>query len=281
MLCCKGKQKPKRKRKSKQVPTAQFYDTPLNRPFLACFRYLCSFGGGGGGGQHEQLQRLVFSDVITMVTACCFSSSSFSDNSKSSRKCCFFPKWPEIALTNEELVQKYGPYKARLRFSACPTVLLRAVVPSTGFSVVFRAMLDSGATYSHMAASLAEVLLANGATAEYVWPVGGAENPFLRLRSLDYCHISGLKLQSLEDDFGEEHQEAKEITVGEDSGGCGCPFISVDESRGSQFIEDLPITLVLEKMAQLGLPMTQRSGDQLGRTMWTTRNNSKSVYFYY
>ena len=175
-----------------------------------------------------------------------------------------------MALTNEELVKKYGLYKARLRFSACPTVLLRAFVPSTGFSVVFRAMLDSGATYSHMAASLAEVLLANGATAEYVWPVGGAESHFQRLISFDYRYISGLKLQSLED----EDEKGKEISVGDTNSHSGCPSISVDANAGPFFTERLPITLVLKRMAQLGLPMT-RSGDQLGRTMWNTKTNPK------
>ena len=270
MLCCK-QQKPKQKRKLHKVYTPQFFATPLNRPFLACFRYLCSFGGGGQ--QHQQQQPLrIFDDVIHLMNT----SVSNKSNENNHRRCCFAKRaknnqnQPQC-LTIEKEVKKYGSFQPGTSFSARPTVLLRAFVPSTGFSIVFRAMLDSGATFSRMAGSLAEVLFANGATCENIWPVGGAENPFQKLISFDYRYISGLKLQSLED--GDE--EGREISVGDNNSyHSGCPSISVDANAGPFFTERLPITLVLKKMAQLGLPMT-RSGDQLGRTMWNTKTDPK------
>lgn len=134
--------------------------------------------------------------------------------------------------------------KTPQRIEVCPTVLLRAIVPSSGFTVTFRALLDSGAESSFMTNDLATLLIETGATCEYIWPTA-TWGPFFKLFKLQYKKICGLILQSV------ENASVKIITsvIADEC----IPFTS----------DELPVNLVVKKMASLGLLMVE-SGE-LGR----------------
>lgn len=136
----------------------------------------------------------------------------------------------------------------RQKFSVRPTVLLRLITPS-GFSITVRAILDSGAWKSVVFTDLSTLLAKNGANYKHVWPYGNFM-PFWEQKTLIYREMSGLKFQSVEN-------ESLSFTTS----------IAVDESF-AYMTEDLPVDLVLEKMAFFELPMVQ-SSSELGRTMWS------------
>ena len=152
-------------------------------------------------------------------------------------------------LENSCAEPKHRPsLSSRRKFSVCPTVLLRLITPS-GFSITVRAMLDSGAWKSVVFTDLAILLADNGANYKHVWPYGSLW-PFWEQKTLIYREMSGLKFQSVEN-------ESLSFTTS----------IAVDESF-AYMTEDLPVDLVLEKMAFFELPMVQ-SSSELGRTMWS------------
>ncbi len=138
--------------------------------------------------------------------------------------------------------------KTPQRIKVCPTVLLRAIVPSSGFTVTFRALLDSGAYSSSITHDLATLLIENGATCDYFWPRKCCF-PFYKLTRYLYQKIYGLTLQSVEN-------ASVKITTS----------IEIDECFPFHK-EYLPVNLVVKKMVSLGLPMVE-SGE-LGRTMWS------------
>ncbi len=139
-------------------------------------------------------------------------------------------------------------YKSPRKFVVCPTILLRAIVPSSGFTVTFRALLDSGADTSSITHNLATLLIENGATCEHIWPTG-FWLPFYNLVRFEYRKICGLILQSV------ENASIKMTTS-----------IKIDECI--PFHEEyLSVNLVVKKMASLGLPMVELC--ELGRTMWS------------
>lgn len=136
-------------------------------------------------------------------------------------------------------------------FVASQTVLLRAVVPSSGFTITFRALLDSGTTFSSINHELATVLFENGAECQLIQPVFSIK-PFYEIqKTLCYRQINGLTLQSVED-------ESVTITTS----------VLVDDCYSFSF-DNLPVDFVVEKFASLGLPMVQLSPSNLGRTMWS------------
>ncbi len=138
------------------------------------------------------------------------------------------------------------------KFSIRPTLLLRAVVPSTGFSVTFRGLLDTGATCSVISRDLATVLFEEGgASFEYIWPQYFFAPFHERPRRLQYRKVVDVKLQSVED-------ETTEWTL---------PSIHVEECKPNMSGCHLPVDLLVSKMASLKLPIVSSAG--LGRTMWT------------
>ena len=148
-----------------------------------------------------------------------------------------------------QIEPKYTPsFLPPKPYSARPTVLLRAIVPSSGFTVTFRALFDTGAYRSFIDYDLATLLFNNGATPEYIWPVF-TKKSFYSVSTMGYRKINGLTLQSVED-------TSVNITTS----------ILVDEYC-TNIAEYLPVDLVMKKMAFLGLPMVE-SG-KLGRTMWS------------
>lgn len=137
------------------------------------------------------------------------------------------------------------------KFVALQTLLLRAVVPSTGFTITFRALLDSGATFSSINHKLATVLFENGAECQLIQPVFSIK-PFYEIqKTLCYRQINGLTLQSVEDES---------VTIS--------TSVLVDDCYSFSF-DNLPVDLVVEKLASLGLPMVQLSPSNLGRKMWS------------
>ncbi len=133
-----------------------------------------------------------------------------------------------------------------------PTLLLRAVVPSTGFSVTFRGLIDTGATCSSISRDLATVLFEEGgANHQYIWPEYFCFTFHERTERLKYRKVVGVKLQSIED-------ETAEWTL---------PSTYVDECARNYSVWHLPVGLLVSKMASLGLPLVSQGG--LGRTMWT------------
>ncbi len=144
---------------------------------------------------------------------------------------------------------KFTPsFSPKQTFSTVPIVLLQAHIPSTGFIVTFRAILDSGASSSIVSSKLATVLIDNGATCQYIWP-NVHSLVFWKVHPLLYRKISRLTLQSVENN-------SRTIVTS----------IKIEECI-SHFVDWLPVDLVVEKMASLGLPMVQ-SG-KLGRTTWS------------
>ena len=139
--------------------------------------------------------------------------------------------------------------KTPQRIEVCPTVLLRAIVPSSGFTVTFRALLDSGAYSSSITHDLATLLIENDASCDYFWPKGWCF-PFYKLTKYLYRKIYGLTLQSV------ENASVKMTTS-----------IKIDECFPFYIFDNPPVDLVVKKMASLGLLMVE-SGE-LGRTMWS------------
>ena len=167
----------------------------------------------------------------------CFSPDQFNDVMT---KLAFL-----VGSTTKKFSSSFNPQK---KFTTRPTVLLRAILPSSGFTIIFRALFDTGASFSVIEHDLASLLFNNGAITEYVWPVL-VSKPFYKVKTLSYRKISGLTLQSVEN-------TSVNITTS----------ILVDEYC-TNIAEYLPVDLVVKKMASLGLLMVE-SGE-LGRTMWS------------
>lgn len=142
-----------------------------------------------------------------------------------------------------------GDHEPPQRFNARPTVLLQAIVPSSGFTVTFRALIDSGGETSCIQSELAALLIENGATCEYIWPTL-FNLPFSKPPKFNYRKICGLTLQSVEN-------ASVKMTTSFVVDEC-FPFIG----------EALPVDLVAEKMASLGLPMVQLK-ELFGEKMWS------------
>ena len=130
-----------------------------------------------------------------------------------------------------------------------PSLLLRVITP-TGFSITIRAILDTGCTCSNITKELAVLLLANGATSQFVWPK--------KVTTFDsygpmpmYQTLSGVSLQSLEDES---------IVV---------PPSTFYINKRHPFCYDyLPINIITEGMASLGLPMLS-TPNALEKTIWS------------
>ncbi|KAH9397056.1 hypothetical protein TYRP_003360, partial [Tyrophagus putrescentiae] len=153
----------------------------------------------------------------------------------------------------------YPPsFKQEQKFTTCPTVLLRAIVPSSGFTITFKAMLDSGAESSFISFDLARLLIKNGANWEYVWPKIGCY-PFYELFTFHYRNICDLTLQSV------ENISVKMTTS-----------IRVDECTPF-FQDELPFILIVNKMVSLGLLMIQSNERRLNDTMFS-ENDPNSEY---
>lgn len=155
----------------------------------------------------------------------------------------------KYALINRFLVwKKTPPFSPQQTFSARPTVLLRVIVPSSGFAITVRALLDTGAALSSIKKDLAKVLFeSGGATCEYFWP--RKVRSFTGGLIVRYRRINNLTLQSI-------GNESVKLAVS----------MTIDEFF-PHFVENLPVDLVVEKMDTLGLSMVQ-SGN-LERTMWS------------
>lgn len=126
------------------------------------------------------------------------------------------------------------------------SVMLLRVLTPTGFSVVIRVMVDTGCTRTVVSANLARLLLANGASLQYIMPEpvrlynGEIRKSFMRLNNLT--------LQSVEDDS---------VSV---------PLKSaiIWDKMGS---DRTPMNLVIAKMASFGLHMVKET--PLRGTMWS------------
>lgn len=131
-------------------------------------------------------------------------------------------------------------------YAARPTLLLRVLTPS-GFSVIIRALLDSGCTDTLLYSELTTLLLSNGAHLRYRWPIKvfRSEGHFNSCRTL--C---GIQLQSVEDDMTTISPESWLLTK-------SCPYT----------IESTPVDLLIQKMASFGLPMVKTY--PMERTMWS------------
>ncbi len=158
----------------------------------------------------------------------------------------------ELAFYEDASTDLHYPpsFEQEQKFTTCPTVLLRAIVPSSGFTITFKAMLDSGAESSLISFDLARLLIKNGANWEYVWPKIGCY-PFYELFTFHYRNICDLTLQSV------ENISVKMTTS-----------IRVDEC--TPFFQDkLPFILIVNKMVSLGLPMIQSNERRLNDTMFS------------
>lgn len=129
-------------------------------------------------------------------------------------------------------------------FYARPTLFLRVITPN-GFSIVVRALLDTGSTSSLITTQLATLLHKKGnVSIAYQWPflcglIDGSKQTYYRT-------LSGLQLQSV------ENEQGLTIDVFSDR------FI-IDE-RYPYDEEPTPLlTLVAPKMASIGLPMISSS----------------------
>lgn len=142
-------------------------------------------------------------------------------------------------------------------FSARPTLLLRVITP-TGFSVTIRALVDSGSTSTIVKNELATLLLSNGVTTKYFWPL-----PIILFPGSQqlYRSLSEIKLQSLEDET---------VIVSATS-------IFVDEII-PYTVDWTPVDLVISKMASFGLPVIKKP---LQNTMWSKKDPKyvKTIYF--
>ncbi|KAH9390779.1 hypothetical protein TYRP_006363 [Tyrophagus putrescentiae] len=159
-------------------------------------------------------------------------------------------------------------FKAPKRFTARPTVLLRAVLPSsTTTSVTFRGLLDSGADFSVISRELANVLLKNEAensyspNVEYIWPAH-LHMPFYQWTTMLRRRLCNLTLQSV---------EAEEGGGGGNAEVCGLSVVINDDLL--HHFELTPIELVMAKMASLGLPLVSKK-TSLGETMWSKRGRN-------
>ena len=153
-------------------------------------------------------------------------------------------------------------------FTVRPTVLLQAVVPSTGFAVTFRAMLDSGAYASFISRDLAAMLLEEGgATEEYIW-LAFIDSSFYPKHTLLYRRLCNLQLKSVDE---EAEEVVEQFTL---------PFVNVKDSI-TYWVERLPVGLLIRKMASLGFPVvSQRSQKRrLERSMlWPKERKAKYVH---
>ena len=130
-------------------------------------------------------------------------------------------------------------------FCARPTLLLRVITP-TGYSIVIRALVDSGSSKTLVYYELAALLQKNGVTSQYIWPIEtvGYSGISQKTRTL-----SGVKLQSLENES---------IIVSTDS-------ILVKEKIPYE-IEYTTVELLITKMASLGLKMVSKP---MKNTIWS------------
>lgn len=127
-----------------------------------------------------------------------------------------------------------------------------------GFSVLVRALLDTGCSRSLLKTELANLLIERGALAvTYKWP----ERALLLTghRQTLYRSLSGLRLQSVESESGRTIDVSSHpFTIDEDD-----PF----------YVESTPLlSLVGPKLASLGLPIFCRRLLSLERTMWSEEN---------
>ncbi|KAH9409431.1 hypothetical protein TYRP_010438 [Tyrophagus putrescentiae] len=148
------------------------------------------------------------------------------------------------AAQTEALVRCALRQKPHSHFFARPTLLLRVITP-TGFSVVVRALVDSGASITSCSSELASLLLSNGASIRYTWPY--SKKLFNGYEQL-FCRLVGLKLQSVED-------ESIQVQP---------TFVEIEENKPFA-VEYTPMDLVTSKMASFGIQMIKKP---LNRTMW-------------
>lgn len=130
-------------------------------------------------------------------------------------------------------------------FCARPTLLLRVITP-TGYSIVIRALIDTGTSKTTVFSELADLLQKNGVTSQYSWPY--------EIITFDYvgqetCMLSGVKLQSLEDESIIVSTNA--ILVNK------CAPYDIDYT---------PVELLITKMASLGLKMVSKP---MRNTIWS------------
>ncbi len=144
------------------------------------------------------------------------------------------------------------------RHTLHPTLLLRLIVPRTGFTVIVRALLDTGCSNSILTFAFSRLLLREaGPYLRYCWPsatrlISGQTNTF-------YRSLLGLQLQSLD----RECPLTLDLTEH--------PF-EVEE-RSIDWWTQSPELLneMASKLAKHGLPLITRSSVPEGeRTMWAT-----------
>lgn len=144
---------------------------------------------------------------------------------------------------------KFDMSKTLRTYYCRPSLLLRVVTP-TGFSITIRAILDTGCTCSNITKELATLLLANGATSQFVWPKKSITLDNYGLMP-KYQTLSGVSLQSLEDES---------IIVP--------PSTFNIIKRWPFYIENVPFDIISKRMASLGLPMVA-TPNALGKTIWS------------
>ncbi len=136
-----------------------------------------------------------------------------------------------------------------------PTLFLRVIVPSTGFTVVVRALLDTGSSLTAIGTELATLLTEKGgAHLQYRWPrefllFDGDRQPFYRsLLGLQLQSV-GLQGEPVTADVTTHHFVVEER----------CPF----------FMDEYPVcTEMASRMSELGIPLVTGSDVQGERTMW-------------
>ena len=144
------------------------------------------------------------------------------------------------------------------RRTLSPTLLLRLIVPHTGFTVIVRALLDTGCSYSFLSFALSSLLFREvGPYFRYCWP-STSRLLIGKPRTL-YRSLLGLQLQSL------DRQCPVTLDLTEH------PF-QVEERKINWWAQSSePLNEIASKLAELGLPLITRSSVPEGeRTMWTT-----------
>ncbi len=151
------------------------------------------------------LYQTVFSTLTTFSTRPAYASKWENRFYRLFHYLCFSPDQLTDVMTKlapyfgAQFIPKHAfPFSSWKTFSAEPTLLLRAIVPSSGFAITFKALIDTGAYCSFIQHDLATLLFNNGATCEYMWPFTSFM-PFFKMKTLHYRKINGLTLQSLED----------------------------------------------------------------------------------
>ncbi len=184
-------------------------DQPWAHRFHCLLRLLCF--------SQDQFSRLVSESAAVASIDIAEEEEKEEEEEANFKKAC-----TEHLQQKRQFIASTRHIQPRTSFAARPTLLLRVVIPQTGYSVVVRACVDTGQSTTTVTADLANLLVANGAQSRFIWPhkvilyFGGHRTDY---RALDG---HGLLLQSVEQEEGQEEEQPKGVQLA---------ALAVDESR--------------------------------------------------